>query len=443
MSYTYDPLPKEMKWMTTVQRKDLVGDQAFDISRDGKRLAVLDAMQIVLIDTETGERERSIQLPDDLKQEPAAIRFCGDSDDLLIASSRQIVRLHGDSGKVIRQRGGVGSNIRRWEINPSDSSMMILTGDERLFLGDPQLRFLSAADVGSAELTDSALSPDGTRVCAIDNGKACVFELTNNRVLRKQILDDGTLDGTARVASGYSSDCWVDQKNMMFVDRRSSDESGKVPNTTTIDMLWRPHQSIACTMDSKGSWFLTVGERVIDRRRQWILFDFGPNSRQQSVAMPIDEKPKRLVANSNGSRVALLMSDGLRLYHKAVYPSPNRYRMKYLVYKIVDAGPIEQIEKTYDAIGRQNRWTIGHCPSEIQSLYLYEIALRWLWLERNAESLSPELTDALQRMRDWRKAGGVLAVTVSAVRHDKNAWDLQKWTCRNSITTRQSGNRTR
>lgn len=423
MQEAFRPLPeKPLERVATIDRSEMAGPQAFDLSADGERLVLVKDEELILYNVENGERIGKMALPGDWSSGAAqAVRFCGRNKDFLVASPAQICRISGKDGQVMARIDGCKANLKKWMINHSDESMLMLTEEGKVYGGDSKLKYFSLADVTEEVFVDVALSEDGRRVIGYADRREVFYYQENNRIVSKIDVGAYITVGKNAVIAGINSDGWVDTMDLLTMSGPANDPNAQ-RKMGHANMFWRPHFGVACTDNDEYNWFLLVGERVVEDARQWILFDFGPTSLNHSIAAVIDELPERLVASRNARIVALLQSDGLQLHRRESYRSPNRIFMNDRGYAVVNDGPNDQIEKLYEAIGRQKRWVAGECPSQIQTDFLEIVGDRWNYLEKNESELEDRWANVLKRLRQWYQEGSVIAKAVNGYRLDRLAW---------------------
>ena len=421
----FSPLPSPTMGdpLLMVEPGAIVGPVSFDLSSDGERLVLLEGTALVLYKVESGKRVGSMPLPGDWSGgAPEAVRFCGRSNDFLVASPEQICRISGKDGSVVRRIDGCRAPLKKWVINHRDDSMLVLTEEGKLYAGDTRLKIFSPSDVGGTTFDDVSLSENGERILAVSGLTPMFFYQQNHRVVRQDDIGEIECEGRTTAIAGLNTDAWVDSFDMLALLGNANDDSDNRLKLKAIQMYWRPHLGVCCSDDEKTNWFLLAGERVVENRRQWILFDFGARSRNHSVAVELNELPERLMADRAGTVVALLDSSGLHVHRRESFRSSERILTDDHAVAMLNQASLEQVEKLYEAIGRQKRWSAGKCPSEIQSELLQTVANRWNALERDSETLDDPQRATLRRIRQWHEAGGIIAKTVSAYRHTRLAW---------------------
>ncbi|TWU05039.1 hypothetical protein [Stieleria varia] len=427
----YDPLPTQLETSLTIDPNEMTGDQAFDLSLDGKRLVLLRNTQLVLYNTETNKRIGSMPLPGDWSSAPPhAVRFCGRSKDFLVASTKQICRISGKDGQISSQVDGCNASIVRWDITPNDDAMVLLSDEGKIYLGHPDLTYFSPANVEDRTYTDVAITEDASHAIAVSESSGAYFShilnTKDHRVTEFHTIDAEVVHKAIRVVGGLNADAWLDQATWVVALERNKEGSDEKENYLDLRWgYWRPHLAVSCTRDEKTNWFLTVGMRIINDQAQWILFDFGPKSRNHSVAIPLQEKPRRMVASRNGGLVVLLDSAGLHLHPRRAWRSPRRIDIPELGYAVVRTADVKQIELLYEALGRQKRWSAGKCPSELQDYLLSFASELWRSLDRKGDEISEQDKRVLQSLVQWREEGSVLSKTVSGYRHAMDAWEAR------------------
>jgi len=399
------------------------GKQAFDLSRDGSRLVVLQRQGWSLFDALNGSLLKHHSYPQDgsvASDAFDAVRFCGtSSEDLLLASPEMIYRIRQIDGAVTASTRGCGEAIAQWIIKPDGSSMILRTQSGRLFGGDTNFQHWAAYQLpGDPRLDAVALSVDGLRIGAWVDSIPQSYVQRDNQIVDHQIHEGCSLHaGGGDIAMVGELAVWSDGDNM-FLRSGLADDSHRL---NKLPMFWRPVRMEACYYEPGSYWLLIAGYRLIDDQEQPILFEFDPTDRRNSLPMPLRAMPDRLVPSACGSCVALADHEGLVLIRRDVWLSQDPRQLKDEIGQFVRRGELDQLETALQMIAKQTRLAHGRYPEELRTLMMQAIADHWMnILEQEPAS------DLAKQLQQWRELGGVIATTVSSQRSYRQAWNARE-----------------
>lgn len=433
LDQAYKPVSLEMEVVLRLASSQFVGPQAFDISADGTRLVVIEGKQLVLYRADDGSRIGRMPLPAEIVSAEAAadaIRFCGTSKDMLVGSREKIIRISSKDGSVSGETKGCGEPIAQWIITPDDQAMLVRSESGRLFGGDPQLkRFRAYDELGNLRFGAASLSPDGNRIGVVFNGVPRTY-LQSDFMIDDQVdYKVVTLDNSVSIASGVSSDAWVDGDGIFYTTPR---QDGK-RDTDVYHMFWKPLQ-ISATLDVDGdgvTHYLMVGRRFVDGQEQWVMFEFGPINGNNSFPNRLDELPIRYAHSGAADRVAIVDSSGLRLCKREAFRTRGPVLWPAKIYNWVDQGKFAEIEQMLEIIQSQTRLGFGRTAESLRTFVLQEIAARWMYLTENDPN-SPVIA-GLEQWRDWHHQ---LGYVVDGLRHYRLAWNARGTGTINSVSER-------
>ncbi len=412
----YAPIPEQPDRALLLDRDQFAGSQAFDVSVDSSRLIVLSGNKLTLYRTDDGSLVGHLPLPKEIASTTprmTAVRFCGTSKDMLVASEKQIFRISGSDKSVVARSASCGEAIAQWIVNDDDKSMLMRSESGKLFGGDPNLEVFTAYDVGSNLAFDACgLSADGRRIGVVANNRARVYTVDQFQIIDQHDHADVGFNPQVAIAMGISTDAWVDGDGIFY-----SNPLEEKPTTNAYRMFWQPLMVSACYRDPRVNWFVTVGRRMVDGSAQYVLFDLGANSRNHSFPTPLPELPERIAHGIGGTRVAVSDSSGLHLYRRDEYRSPEPIYLSQWTYDWVDADEIETIERLLSIFKSQTRLGYGVTSESIRGRIISEIASRWRYLQQN----QPD-DEILARLESWLAEGSQLALVASAIRHYQLGW---------------------
>tara|TARA_R110002049_G_scaffold4601_5_gene32406 strand:+ start:578152 stop:580398 length:2247 start_codon:yes stop_codon:yes gene_type:complete len=415
-------VPSEPKFDVKLRLKpsQLLGKQAFDLSADGTRLVVIDREGLALYNAEDGSLLGHRSLPaesSDAETKIEAVRFCGETNDFLIASESKIYRISGKDGSIVSQSKGCGESIQQWIVTPDGTSMIIRTKTGRLFGGDTMLDYFAAYFFRNDQRFDAvSLSFDGSRFSVCADSQPQTYFQTDYQITDHRTHEGFTLDADVDISCGLDCDLWADGDGAVFsyLDNEKQWQHGGYP------MFWRPVLASACSDRQDYNWFLMVGHRLIDGKEQIVLFEFGPRNRIGSEAMPLTHVPQRIEHDASGATVALFDQTGLQLVKRETWRSDHLYRLPDMVYGLINQGKFDQIEKMLEIIGTQKRLGYGRTPEELRVKVINEIAARWRYLVIN----EPD-GDYLKAVQQWHESGSPIAIVSNGVRHYRQGWDAR------------------
>ncbi|MEO1524495.1 MAG: hypothetical protein AAFX06_03625 [Planctomycetota bacterium] len=422
----YTPLPRELKSNLTIPVTDFQGAQAFDLSGDGSRLVVLKDTQLVLYNVSAGERIGALEVPGDWQAEsPHAVRFCGRTNDFLVASTKTICRISGKTGQTLARVDGLGESITRWAINPGDEMMVLLTESGKVYYGDPALGSKPLGELRETAL-DVDVSDDGQQLLVSSKRHGPThYLLEKGFIVDKVVETPPKLPKSELVVGGKTAQGWFDGPRGFFLQKVASSETGELQTISqTAYFLWRPHLVQASVPSTFGTSLLIVGQRIVDERSEWILFDFEPQTLNVSFPIVLANKPHRMLASEDATAVALLDDTGIHVGTRTPWITTKRSFFSLRCDELIYTEPMEQLERVYEAIGRQTRFADGVGPSDLQSRLLSRAAKQWNDFEELGENANADQRKALSKFVLWYEKGTLLAKTVNAFRHHLLAW---KW----------------
>lgn len=417
LRHAYGPVSDRPNVVLRLTKEQFVGPQAFDVSVDGSRLIVIDDQGLALYKTTDGTLVGHLKLPAEVAaaNPPVdAVRFCGKSNDFLVASPQQIFRISSKDKSVTRTKG-CGESVAQWIVNDDDKSMIIRTESGKLFGGDPTLNFFSAYSLGKDLTFDAvSLSPDGKRIGVCLDGIARTYVQDNFQVIDQVDYRQAKLDPNVSIASGVYTEAWADGDGIFYT---YTGEDGN-RHGGVYHMLWKPLQISMCAEEVNSNYYLILGQRFFNGTEQLVLFDYGVVARNNSLPTVIDEMPTRIAHGRNGAQVALLDSGGLSLIERDHWRTSAPVFPEEWVYRWIDEDKMSVVEKLLEIVESQDRYAFGISSEELRSRMINAIAKRWRYLDQNEPN-----GEMLARLEDWRLDGSQLALTASGLRHYHRAWN--------------------
>ncbi len=416
----YNPNPVALDYKLSLPAPSLRGPHAFDVSSDGTRLVVIDDKGLALYNAETGERIGNMKLPLEIastKPPVNAVRFGGNTKDMLVASDQKIFRINSKDGSVVSVKG-CGEPIAQWIVTRDDKSMLIRSESGRLFGGDPQLEFFTSYNVGKDLTFDVAsLSPDGSKIGVVVDNYPRTYIIDKFQIVEQLDHREIRLDPQVSIGMGVSSDVWADGDGMLIKYKNDSNEY----KHDAFHMFWKPLQvSVTQPYTESENSCLVVGSRFVDGNEQLIMFDFGPRSRTPSIPCSLKTMPIRFTHDIKGSRIAILDTDGLHLGHRPVWRCRDAGIAINSFFRWIDEGRTSEIERLIAIIAKQDRLGFGKTSQDLIGLIIGTIANRWKYLEQHFPDEA-----YYKAMQAWLAKGSQLALVCSAVRHNKIAWQAR------------------
>lgn len=419
LSDAYEPVPGPLKAKLEIASGELTGSQAFDLSIDGTRLAVINQNDLRIYDADDASLIQTVSLSSwfpQTKTQPDAVRFCGSSQDVLVASVETIARISIDDGTLIAKTNGIEEPIKSWDVTNDDQSMLVLGTSGKLYGGDTQLDYFSAYDFGDSKSFESAaLSWDGRRICVCFDHKPMTYvqDPETYQIVDLRIDVNVALDEGVSIASGPRGDLWIDGDGALVQYRNQND----APVHSLYHMFWQPKIARVTQLAPGRHSYLVVGKRTHLDQPDCVLFDYGPIYRQASTPKTLPELPTRMANSLAADRVAILDSRGLQLYDREVWHTPNLLDLPQTVMNWIEAAKFDQVEKVLEIIATQTRLGFGYTPEELRANIIDALGVNWRYIE--TEEKYPELEKSLN---EWRKGGSQLAIVSSGARHSSMAW---------------------
>ncbi|TWU46377.1 hypothetical protein Poly51_57730 [Rubripirellula tenax] len=411
----------------TLDPKSFVGPQAFDVSVDGTRMIVIDDQGLAMYRTDDGKLLGHRDLPPAFQSganAAKAIRFCGTSKDMLVASDALIVRISSKDGSEIGRCDGIGEPIIHWQVTDDDESMMMLGESGKMHGGDPQLTSVEAYHVGQRiTLRAASLSPDGKRIATVVDSKPRIYLLKNHRIVDQ--IDppkNVQLDPNISIACGHNSDAWSDGDGIAYhvTDRDEPD------NLYAYRMNWKPIQiSMMKQADDYFSPLICVAHRIVDGRKQVILFSHYAYGRGHSLPIVLPEVPIRFSHSRAGDVVAVCDGRGISVGPRHPFAPTSPIFTKQLVVKSMNDADFDSIDRMMAIIKTQSRFCFRRTPEELRSALIDAIANRWNASEGSDEEAAKE---ELVRFQKWLDDGSETAIAANGLRLYRLAWQERQKT---------------
>lgn len=426
LNRAYKPIEPRLDLMVHLKPGDFVGTQAFDVSTDGRRLVVIDDKGLAMYRTKDGKRQGQLKLPPEIvaDEHPHAIRFCGPSNDMLVATKKFLYRISSRDGSLIGKAKGFGELVADWKVTRGGGSILVRSESGRLFAGDSKLEFFSVLSVEKGLTFDSAdISEDGNRVGVWANAQPRIYTLRNHQVVDKHTFNWTTdsADKQKGVAFGEVAHAWIEPDSCF--NFRAQDQSRQRWQPGGYSMLWKPRliSTIYVTPDddnnSDTNSFLIVGERRIGNEKQVVLFEHSSIFDTNSLPQVLDELPTRISHSTKGDVVAVADSQGVRLYQR----SERQFRHPLVLVDSIKSslarGQFNAIQRLLDILKTQTRLGYGRSPVSLRSTIINTMALHWSKLEYTGTE-----KEALDRLKKWEESGSKLAISVAGIRHLHLAW---------------------
>ncbi|MGB7327291.1 MAG: hypothetical protein WBD31_20615 [Rubripirellula sp.] len=412
----YKPPEPRLKPVLQLNPGQFAGVQAFDVAEDGTRMIAIDDQGIAMYKTEDGELIGHMKLPSEFSgAAPAqAVRFCGSSKDMMIASPSTIVRISSTNGSVIGQCPGIGEPIADWFVNTNDDTTLVRGESGKLFGGDSRLSNFKPYNLGSrVTASAAALNDTGDRIAVTVDNHPRIYLLKDQQIIDQIDSDQVTLDPNSDVAFIGTTEAWVDGDGVFcnYVnDHQTTD-------TNLYHMFWKPHLISPVHQDEGHRSSLMVGTRLIDNQSQPVLFGFTLSKRAHTVPIILDDIPTRISHSRDGKYVALLTDGVLAISHRDSWHHYGFGSFQSWSYDLMKNGKFDVVEKLLTAISKQNRLGYGGSPATLRS-ELYE-GLKYRVVDiRNDASDGDEIKnfDALV------KSGNQTALVVNAMAHYSQGW---------------------
>ena len=420
LDMAYRPHKLDMQVSLRLTHEQFAGPNAFDVSSDGSRLVLIDDEGLAMYKTEDGTLVGHLALPDSVSSpdSPAtAVRFCGNTMDMLVASNDRIVRISSKDASVTGEAKGCGEPIADWIVTENDQAMLIRSESGRLFGGDSQLEVFAAYNLGKDVVFDAAsLSPDGTRIGVLVNSYPRTYIQDDFHIVDEIDYQKYSLDPTVSIVCGWSSDAWADADGLVYT---TPNQDG-TRSTGGYQMLWKPIQISMATDTPNVNYLLTVGKRFIDGAEQYVMFSFGPIGRGQSLPHRLDELPIRYAHSLTAHRVAIADSKGLRVCKRDAFRMDKPAIFETKIYDWVDAKKFAEFERLLAIIKSQDRLGFGLTSAELCSYVINMMAARWMYLNDN----DPD-GDLIKGLEAWRDEGSQLSIVVNGIRHHRHAWNTR------------------
>lgn len=178
---------------------------AFDVSPDGKRLAVTVYIGNTQIwDTSVAEAKLVARLPLAAK----AVAFSPQGELLAVGSEQEVKLCDSETGEVGKSFPAVAGNIRAVAWSPNGKTLVAGAEDKKLHLFDVESKRLVATCEGHTEPADTLGWADGGKTLISGNAsEVCVWDPASGKLLRT-ISDDGgaiSADGRLVASRGESA----------------------------------------------------------------------------------------------------------------------------------------------------------------------------------------------------------------------------------------------
>ena len=441
LKHAFREPPTSPDVLATIARSELASDQAFDVSRDGTRLVTLSNRQsLVLYDMSTGERLGERRLADEITGQSApvtAIRFCGEGNDILMASSSAVFRLSSDTGDISARTSKELGTIAQWRVTPDESLMAMRNDNGDVFLGRPDLSSIQ-----------NVLLPDGVpsrQIAVMESGKALasITETTTHYTTVDGItpgswreigganssvknLTSGIVRGrTPRraIGMGTSTVLVADDVTLSFeYDGRSGERE-----SSDVASHWHPTWISHCGRSvTRRDNFLMVGRRIGSSTDasvppEWVLFRMEPVMRTSSIPLTLPTEPVRVSHDLDAGYLAMLYESELQICHRAPFwhaQPPS----KFVVFQMLQAKDMATMDSACRAVRSQTRFGYGLSPAELETALLEALTEYWTYFEFRAGQGDEEATEMIQLLDNWVETGSEVALTASAIRHNRNAW---------------------
>ncbi|OYP31053.1 hypothetical protein [Rhodopirellula sp. MGV] len=420
----YSQKPESMESVVSIPMDAFNGPRSFDLSLDGKRLVTLNSDHVELYNLETAKRLGSFALPGEWARQPHAICFCGNTRDFLVASDDRICRISSRDGSVQNEIKGLGETIAKWKVSPSGDVLVLLTESGTLWGGEATLEGLSQINSDGTNVRDMDLFSNGKSIIA-DVSVPLLYHRNDQNVWLQQKVGFEFETEHPHVVAGSESHCWVDGPTIEVLSKKENAEGKVADHLAMAHSYWPPNLACSYSWSTDSYSFLVTGERLVRGKLQWVIYDLAPANYTHSAPIELDYKPQRLLCSDGGSVVAILDKRGINVSRRTVWYTADHWQVSELGYYIVNQYPLDEVERLYEALGRQTRYSALGAPSDLQQLLLSRVSYRWNYLEQQGDDLPEEQRLVLEKIRSWHKQGGVLARSVSGFRHHRIAWDAR------------------
>ncbi|QDT06647.1 hypothetical protein K227x_50630 [Rubripirellula lacrimiformis] len=427
-----DPAP-ELDVLVELDKTQFLGPQAFDVSSDGSRMVLIDAQGLAMYKMDDGSLVGHLALPAVFAAgaaAPEAVRFCGNSKDMLVASADTIVRISSKDGSVIGQCDGVGDPIAQWFVNINDDTTLMRTESGQLFGGDSQLKTWNDYKLrNQAKVSAAALSDDGLKIAVAVNQVPRLYVQKDYQIV-ESVNDDGPesvrLDPNIDVAISGGQCVWADQDGIFQLYY----QDGKLePEKLLYHMFWQPHLLSPVKPDDESHTFLIAGTRFYQGAEQPILFFYNTRNRAHSPPKILKQIPTRIAHSRSGDRLAMLEAGQLKICQQVSWPKHGSGQVKWWAYWRTVEGKFDVLEELLAIIDTQHRLGYGRTSESLRSSLLAGIAYR----VRELIESEPD-GEAMKKFTAWKESGSTIALTADGIGNHDYAWQLRGSGFASSVT---------
>lgn len=436
--YIFKPFSTSMSAQGRIQASKLTGPQAFDLNASGDRLVTIASDGLSLYRAPSGKLVGSLNLPGKWSvDKPMAIRFAPQTNDFLVASQSQLLRISSKDGNAVAQTRGPGEPIQKWLVADDESFMVMLTESGKLFGGDAKLGDFGPLQLGGANkdqtFTDFGLSPDGIRLLVVVRDQPRTYLIDNGRVVDFVRHDEQFLDEVSAITAGRRDDVWI-CPTVSFVSQAGSgpnsdgeydpDASRAVRLAAAFQrrpyvhpMFWKTKWLNSCrNPDRLGEWTLALSQRWIDGNWQWVLHDLNVNMRDNSVARVLDERPERIVVDREMNCVAIMNQDSLELSSWAAWQGPSLDELEDPTKYLFSRADPKELAALLSILHDNDHWTQFGSSQDVIDRLVRWYAQEWAaWeMKRYQETLDAKQKTVLARIDRWVGEGGFWARTIHA-----------------------------
>jgi hypothetical protein len=378
---------------------------AIAMNRAGN-LAAMTGTELLLVDTETGERVRITPCPC-----PAAkhIAFALNETTVIIQDEKSVVRWDVEQGKVERKWETAADPIQAFSVARNTDQVIVLHESGKLTLLDADLSTMAQSSIANAFPKSLCISTTGSQVLAISKNGLFRWEPSQGAeagyVLVPELVSSNS--GTDSICvSGSALNRWIARNQVVESMQQNSLKEYDNPLALNFkaEFMW------SGTNDGSQDWLATIGTR--GQKKEYFIQDLLVNARRSSTAQQLDCPPMTSVAfNSDTSQFLALTQQGVFAFKRVERIDVAGQILGGQFERLFSNNELDQIELLAKELRayRGQRGAISG-KSIIDAVARY-IGHEWTILEQQADE------PRLEALEAWYQKGSELSLLASASRH--------------------------
>lgn len=419
LAYRVKAPPDEPK---SVLKVPVSSDSAvFAISKKGDKIAICDAGEILIWNTDEGKQEKAF--PSTIEN-PERLVFDASGDSLFIANSNSIGRVDLETTQTRLSSNKFTSPIVQFAIATDVNKLAIRCKEGEIYVTDEALVKFTAYP-NSAAKSDVAISSSGDRIAFWNDTIPTEVEVKDLEFGRRDIVEQVKYSGgERRVTCGRFTTQWIHGRQVFHWWHNELGVPFNNRSWRRDDFCWNPIALFHRSPNRSGDYHSVLGFReAAEGGLEQVIADVNCITGKSSRPQLIPTEAKSLCLNLAGSRYAFQVGREIQVADRVVWQLSlsDLFVADSFLISMQERAP-EQLDHIGEFILKNDFWwEYGLSSQDAYTQFAEELGELWYELQ-TAKQPNEETKLRLELLDTWLEKGSELALLTSAFRRRVVAW---------------------